>query len=85
MNMVLVWEVLLQTKRDTHKEVLLNNVLGVLVGLIAIRVMIPLLEGISADMQSIIIVGVMFCLSYTRGYAIRRFFNWRNNNGIYRI
>ncbi len=67
----------MQSKKDTHKEVLLNNVLGVLVGLIAIRVMIPLLEGISADIQSIIIVGVMFCLSYTRGYVIRRFFNKR--------
>ena len=67
----------MQSKKDTHKEVLLNNVLGVLVGLIAIRVMIPLLEGISADIQSIIIVGVMFCLSYARGYMIRRFFNKR--------
>lgn len=67
----------MQSKKDTHKEVLLNNVLGVLVGLIAIRVMIPLLEGINADIQSIIIVGVMFCLSYTRGYMIRRFFNKR--------
>ena len=67
----------MQSKKDTHKEVLLNNVLGVIVGLIAIRVMIPLLEGISADIQSIIIVGVMFCLSYTRGYVIRRFFNKR--------
>ena len=67
----------MQSKKDTHKEVLLNNVLGVLVGLIAIRVMIPLLEGISADIQSIIIVGVMFCLSYIRGYVIRRFFNKR--------
>lgn len=67
----------MQSKKDTHKEVLLNNVLGVLVGLIAIRVMIPLLEGINADIQSIIIVGVMFCLSYTRGYVIRRFFNKR--------
>ena len=67
----------MQSKKDTHKEVLLNNVLGVLVGLIAIRVMIPLLEGVNADIQSIIIVGVMFCLSYTRGYMIRRFFNKR--------
>ena len=67
----------MQSKKDTHKEVLLNNVLGALVGLIAIRVMIPLLEGINADIQSIIIVGVIFCLSYTRGYMIRRFFNKR--------
>lgn len=31
----------MQSKKDTHKEVLLNNVLGVLVGLIAMRVMLP--------------------------------------------
>ncbi len=67
----------MQSKKDTHKEVLLNNVLGVLVGLIAMRVMLPILEDFSADIQSIIIVGVMFCLSYTRGYMIRRFFNKR--------
>lgn len=72
----------MQSKKDTHKEVLLNNVLGVLIGLIAIRVMIPLLEGINADIQSIIIVGVMFCLSYTRGYVIRRFFNKKNSTPI---
>jgi hypothetical protein len=67
----------MQSKKDTHKEVLLNNVLGVLVGLITMRLILPILEGFSADIQSIIIVGVMFCLSYTRGYMIRRFFNKR--------
>ncbi len=67
----------MQSKKDTHKEVLLNNVLGVLIGLITMRIMLPLLEGLSFETRSIIIVTVMFCLSYTRGYAIRRFFNKR--------
>ncbi len=67
----------MQSKKDTHKEVLLNNVLGVLVGLIAMRMMHPLIEGLSFETRSIVIVGVMFCLSYTRGYVIRRFFNRR--------
>ncbi len=67
----------MQSKKDTHKEVLLNNVLGVLVGLIAMRMMLPLIEGLSFETRSIVIVGVMFCLSYTRGYVIRRFFNRR--------
>lgn len=67
----------MQSKKDTHKEVLLNNVLGVLVGLIAMRMMLPLIEGLSFETRSIVIVGVMFCLSYARGYVIRRFFNRR--------
>lgn len=67
----------MQSKKDTHKEVLLNNVLGVLVGLIAMRIMLPLIENLSIEVRSIIIVTVMFCLSYTRGYMIRRFFNKR--------
>lgn len=67
----------MQSKKDTHKGVLLNNVLGVLVGLIAMRMMLPLIEGLSFETRSIVIVGVMFCLSYTRGYVIRRFFNRR--------
>ncbi len=67
----------MQSKKDTHKEVLLNNVLGVLVGLIAMRTMLPLIEDLSFEARSIIIVTVMFFLSYTRGYAIRRFFNKR--------
>lgn len=67
----------MQSKKDTHKEVLLNNVLGVLIGLITMRIMLPLIEGLSFETRSIIIVGVMFCLSYTRGYVIRRFFNKR--------
>lgn len=67
----------MQSKKDTHKEVLLNNVLGVLIGLITMRIMLPLIEGLSFETRSIIIVTVMFCLSYTRGYVIRRFFNKR--------
>ena len=67
----------MQSKKDTHKEVLLNNILGVLVGLIAMRMMLPLIEGLSFETRCIVIVGVMFCLSYTRGYVIRRFFNKR--------
>ena len=67
----------MQSKKDTHKEVLLNNVLGVLIGLITMRIMLPLIEGLSFETRSIIIVTVMFCLSYTRGYVIRRFFNRR--------
>jgi hypothetical protein len=67
----------MQSKKDTHKEVLLNNVLGVVVGLIAMRMMLPLIEDLCFETRSIVIVGVMFCLSYTRGYVIRRFFNRR--------
>lgn len=67
----------MQSKKDTHKEVLLNNVLGVLIGLITMRIMLPLIEGLSFETRSIIIVTVMFCLSYTRSYVIRRFFNKR--------
>jgi hypothetical protein len=67
----------MQSKKDTHKEVLLGNVLGVFVGLITMRVMLPLIESLSVEIRSNIIVGVMFCLSYTRGYVIRRFFNKR--------
>jgi hypothetical protein len=67
----------MQSKKDTHKEVLLGNVLGVIVGLITMRVILPLIEGLSVETRSNIIVGVMFCLSYTRGYVIRRFFNKR--------
>jgi hypothetical protein len=67
----------MQSKKDTHKEVLLGNVLGVFVGLITMRVMLPLIESLSVETRSNIIVGVMFCLSYTRGYVIRRFFNKR--------
>lgn len=67
----------MQSKKDTHKEVLLNNILGVLVGLIAIRLLVPIVKEFDPTLQSFIIVGVMFCLSYTRGYVIRRFFNRR--------
>jgi hypothetical protein len=67
----------MQSKKDTHKEVFLNNILGVLIGLLAMRIILPLIEGLSFETRSIVIVGVMFCLSYTRGYVIRRFFNRR--------
>ena len=50
----------------------------------SLKIIMKLSEGImsknkmDATLQSFIIVGVMFCLSYTRGYVLRRFFNKRS-------
>jgi hypothetical protein len=44
-------------------------------GLIAMRIMLPLVESLDKNTQSIIIVAVMFILSSLRSYTIRRYFN----------
>lgn len=66
----------MRTKRDTHNEALINSVLGILIGLIVMRILLPLIKDLSPDLQSVIIVFTMFGFSYSRSYWIGRFYNW---------
>ena len=65
----------MQTKLESLKETMHQSVLGIIMGLIAMRIMLPLVESLDKNTQSIIIVAVMFILSSLRSYTIRRYFN----------
>ncbi len=66
----------MRSKRDTHNEALMNSVLGILIGIIVTRILLPLIEDLSHDLQSVIIAFTMFGFSYSRTYWIGRFYNW---------
>ena len=65
----------MQSKLESIKETFSQSILGIIIGLIAMRVMLDVLENIDKNTQSVVIVFVMFVLSTSRGYIIRRYFN----------
>lgn len=65
----------MQSKLESIKETVSQSILGVIIGLIAMRVMLDVLENIDKNTQSVVIVFVMFVLSTSRGYIVRRYFN----------
>lgn len=70
----------MQSKFDSIKEAFSNSIIGILIGLIAMRIMLSLFENMDKNLQSIIIVSIMFCLSSSRTYIIRRYFNKKVSN-----
>ena len=76
----------MQTKLESIKETFSQSILGIIIGLIAMRVMLDVLENIDKNTQSVVIVFVMFVLSTSRGYIIRRYFNKKisikNSKGV---
>lgn len=65
----------MQTKLQSIKETLSQSLLGIIIGLIAMRIMLHLIDNLDKNIQAIIIVFVMFILSTLRGYLVRRYFN----------
>ena len=65
----------MQTKLESIKETFSQSILGIIIGLIAMRVMLDVLENIDKNTQSVVIVFIMFLLSTSRTYAVRRYFN----------
>jgi len=70
-----------QSKKDSHKEQLLNQAIGIIIGLIVMFFLLPLLKDIPPIYASPIAVFVMFCFSYARGYGLRRLFNYIQRKG----
>lgn len=68
----------MQSKIDSIKEAFSQSFVGIFIGLVAMRTMLPLIEDLDKNSQSLIIVFVMFILSSSRTYIIRRYFNAKN-------
>ena len=74
----------MQSKLESIKETFSQSILGIIIGLIAMRFMLDILENLDKNTQSIVIVFVMFVLSTSRGYIIRRYFNKKSKLKIQR-
>ena len=70
----------MQTKLESIKETFSQSILGIIIGLITMRVMLDVLENIDKNTQSVVIVFVMFVLSTSRGYIVRRYFNKKSKS-----
>ena len=68
----------MQTKKQSFIEANSQAIIGSIIGLIAIRILLPLVEVLDKNTQTIIIVFIMYVLSSSRGYIIRRWFNKKN-------
>ena len=65
----------MQSKLESLKESFSQSFIGIFIGLITIRTMLPLVESLDKNTQSIVIVLVMFILSTSRSFIVRRYFN----------
>ena len=70
----------MQSKLESIKETFSQSILGIIIGLIAMRFMLPLLENLDKNTQSVLIVFIMFLLSTSRTYIIRRYFNKKSQS-----
>ena len=70
----------MQTKLESIKETFSQSILGIIIGLIAMRFMLDILENLDKNTQSVVIVFVMFILSTSRGYIVRRYFNKKSKS-----
>ena len=64
-----------QSKKQSFIEANSQAIVGSIIGLVAIRILLPLIEHLDKNIQTIIIVFIMFVLSSSRGYVMRRYFN----------
>ena len=64
----------MQTKKQSFIEANSQAIVGSIIGLIVIRILLPLIEHLDKNTQTIIIVFIMFIASTSRGYVMRRFF-----------
>ena len=68
----------MQTKKQTHYEVITNQVIGIVFGWVIVAyILIPLSNIYTAEIVATISTGLFFVSSYTRSYLVRRWFNGR--------
>ena len=68
----------MQTKKQTHYEVITNQVIGIVVGWVIVAyILIPLSNIYTAEIVATISTGLFFVSSYIRSYLVRRWFNGR--------
>jgi len=67
----------MQSKKQSHLEVLLNQVIGIIGGWLIVYLLFPLFEHLEQVWVATISSVLFFVWSYARSYFLRRYFNWR--------
>ena len=68
----------MQTKKDSHKEVLLNQIIGIIGGWCIVYFLFPLFDDLEQSLVATISTIIFFIWSYLRSYGLRRYFNAKN-------
>jgi len=67
----------MQSKKDSHIEITLNQVVGIIGGWLIVMFLFPLFNHLEQFYVATISSVLFFIWSYLRSYIIRRFFNGR--------
>ena len=65
----------MQSKRDTHIEVLTNQFVGIILGWLIVYLLFPFFNYLDQVYVASISSIIFFISSYCRSYLLRRFFN----------
>ncbi len=68
-----------QTRKEMHKEVITNQILGIAYGWLVVFLIFPLLEGLSQFWLATVSSGIFFVGSYTRAYLVRRYYDTKKH------
>lgn len=66
----------MQSKKQAHLETITNQALGLITGWLVVYYIFPMIWHLPKAEFATISSVIFFCLSYTRMYLTRRFFNW---------
>ena len=67
----------MQTKYQSHLEVTINQILGIIGGWLIVYYLFPLFDDLSQEIVATISTIIFFIWSYMRSYIVRRYFNKR--------
>jgi hypothetical protein len=67
----------MQTRKQSHIEILTNQVIGIIGGWLIVYLLFPLFDHLPQAHIATISSVLFFVWSYARSYALRRFFNSR--------
>ena len=65
----------MQTRKQSHLEVTINQILGIIGGWLIVYFIFPLFDYLSQSLVATISTIRFFIWSYIRSYIIRRYFN----------
>ena len=66
-----------QSKRDSHIEISINQVAGIILGWLIVYFLFPLFDHLEQVWVASISTVIFFISSYARSYILRRMFNGR--------
>ena len=67
----------MQTKKESHKEVMVNQIVGIIGGWLIVYFLFPLFDYLEQGLVATISTIIFFIWSYLRSYGLRRYFNRR--------